>query len=46
MCPHSAPPPFRLDPNPDGTLKDKGCGAKKDDGTLGADVLVDVVDKR
>jgi hypothetical protein len=46
ICPHSVEPPFRIDPNPDGTLKDKGCGAKKSDGTFGADVLIDVVDKR
>lgn len=45
-CPHSVAAPFRLDPNPDGTIKDKGCGEKKLDKTLGADVLVDVVDKR
>jgi hypothetical protein len=46
VCPHSVTPPFRPDPNPDGKLKDKGCGAKKSDKTFGADVLIDVVDKR
>jgi heparin/heparan-sulfate lyase len=46
MCPRSVEPPFRPDPNPNGKLKDKGCGTKKADGTLGADVLSDVVDKR
>jgi hypothetical protein len=42
-CPRSVPPPFEVDPNPDGTIKDKGCGARKPDGTFGADVLTDVV---
>lgn len=46
VCPHSVELPFRLDPNPNGKLKDKGCGVKKGDDTLGADVLLDVVDKR
>jgi hypothetical protein len=46
VCPHSVAPPYRPDPNPDGTLKDKGCGKKKADNTFGADVLTDVVDKR
>lgn len=36
-------PPFEVDLNPDGTIKDKGCGEKKDDKTFGAPVLVDVV---
>jgi hypothetical protein len=34
-----------FDPYPDGKVKDKGCGGKKLDGTLGADVLTDVVVK-
>jgi hypothetical protein len=46
VCPRSVTPPFRPDPNPDGKLKDKGCGVKKSDGTFGADVLIDIVDKR
>lgn len=45
-CPHSVAAPFRPDPNPDDTLKDKGCGEKKLDKTFGADVVTDVVDKR
>ncbi len=45
-CPHAVAPPWRVEPNPDGMLKDRGCGAKKPDNTLGADVVVDVVDKR
>ncbi|NQU09794.1 SBBP repeat-containing protein [bacterium] len=44
-CPHSVTPPYRIDPYPVGTLKDKGCGGKKPDKTLGADVLVDVLVK-
>lgn len=43
MCPRSVTLPFEVDPNPDGTIKDKGCGEKKDDKTFGAPVLVDVV---
>lgn len=46
VCPRTIAPPFRLDPNPNGKLKDRGCGAKKPDKTFGADVLTDVVDKR
>lgn len=46
VCPRTVAPPFRTDPNPDGKLKDKGCGAKKDDSTFGAEVLIDVVEKR
>ena len=39
-CPHA---PIGVDPNPDGSIKDAGCGGKNPDGTLGADVLTDVV---
>ena len=46
VCPRSVTPPFRPDPNPDGRLKDTGCGAKKDDKTFGADLLTDIFDKR
>lgn len=43
-CPHDALPGSRhLDPNPDGTIVDKGCGGRKADGLLGADVTTDVV---
>jgi hypothetical protein len=43
VCPRTA---NRIDPGPDGTLKDIGCGGKKADGALGAELVVDVVDKR
>ena len=42
-CPRSVMPPFEIDPNPDGTIRDKGCGGKKPDRTLGADVVTDVI---
>jgi hypothetical protein len=45
LCPRSVPPPFLIDPNPDGTIRDKGCGGKKPDGTYGADVLTDIIVK-
>jgi len=45
ICPRSVEPPFEVDPNPDGTIKDKGCGGKKADKTFGDPVLVDVVVK-
>jgi hypothetical protein len=38
VCPR-APLPGGIDPNPDGSIKDKGCGAKNPDGTIGGDVL-------
>jgi hypothetical protein len=44
-CPRSVTPPFEIDPNPDGSIKDKGCGAKKADGTFGDPVVTDVVKK-
>ena len=34
-CPRSVTAPYVIDPNPDGKIKDKGCGDKKDDGTFG-----------
>jgi uncharacterized repeat protein (TIGR02543 family) len=43
MCPRSVTPPFVIDPNPDGTVKDSGCGTPKADGTRGGDILTDVV---
>jgi hypothetical protein len=46
ICPRSVTPPYEVDPNPDGTIKDKGCGGKKPDKTLGADVFTDVVVKQ
>jgi len=45
VCPRSVTPPFAIDPNPDGTIKDRGCGAKKGDGTNGDPIVVDVVVK-
>ena len=42
VCPRSVTPPFEIDPNPDGKIKDKGCGKKEPDKTRGADVLTDV----
>jgi len=45
VCPRSVTPPFEVDPNPNGTIKDKGCGAKKTDKTFGAAVTTDVVVK-
>jgi uncharacterized repeat protein (TIGR01451 family) len=44
MCPHNALP-GGIDPFPNGKIKDNGCGSKKPDGTLGADVVTDVVVK-
>jgi len=46
VCPRSVTPPFDIDPNPDGKIKDKGCGNTKPDRTRGAPVLVDVVVNR
>lgn len=40
VCPR---PPLGLDPNPDGTIRDPGCGERNPDRTLGADVLTDVI---
>lgn len=42
-CPRTVAPPYLLDPYPDGTIKDKGCGARKSDGTFGNDILLDIV---
>jgi aldose sugar dehydrogenase len=43
-CPHAALPGL-IDPNPDSSIKDKGCGGKIPDGTFGAEVKTDVVVK-
>jgi hypothetical protein len=43
VCPRSVRPPFELDPNPDGKIKDYGCGKKKPDGTFGAEAVTDIV---
>ena len=42
VCPRSVTPPYDTEPNPDGTIKDKGCGSKKADGTFGGDVITDI----
>ena len=42
VCPRSVTPPFVIDRYPDGSIKDKGCGKQKADGTFGYPVLVDV----
>jgi hypothetical protein len=41
ICPR---PPLEggVDPNPNGRIRDKGCGAPRGDGTLGNDVLTDI----
>jgi len=45
-CPHNAlATPFHKDPSPNGTIIDKGCGARKPDGTLGNPVVTDVTKK-
>jgi hypothetical protein len=46
MCPRSVTPPFEIDPNPNGTIKDRGCGARKPDKTLGNPVVTDVVRRK
>ena len=33
-CPRSVAPPYEIDPYPDRTIKDKGCGARKPDGAF------------
>ena len=45
ICPRQVTPPKVVDPFPDGKLIDRGCGARKVDGTFGASILVDVVVK-
>ena len=42
VCPRG-PDPLGVDPNPDGSIKDLGCGNRRPDRTLGADVLTDVI---
>jgi len=44
-CPRTVTPPSEIDPFPNGKIKDKGCGTKKADKTLGGPVLLDVVVK-
>ena len=45
ICPRSVVAPGELDPNPDGTIVDKGCGNKKPNGTFGATIFTDVIMK-
>jgi len=45
VCPRSVTPPFVIDPNPDGTIQDRGCGKLKPDRTFGAPVTTDVIVK-
>lgn len=45
VCPRSVTPPFEIDPYPDGSIKDKGCGSKIPGGTLGGDIFTDLVVK-
>jgi hypothetical protein len=45
VCPRNVVPPYEIDPNPDGTIQDKGCGPQKPDGTFGGDILTDVIVK-
>lgn len=43
VCPRSIAPPYEIDPYPDGTIKDRGCGARKSDGTFGNELFTDIV---
>jgi uncharacterized repeat protein (TIGR01451 family) len=42
VCPRSVTPPGVIDPYPDGTIIDKGCGRAKADGTFGDPVVTDL----
>ena len=43
VCPRTVASPYLVDPYPDGTIRDRGCGARKSDGTFGSEVLLDIV---
>ncbi len=45
VCPRTVTPPWETDPNPDGTIKDKGCGKKLGKGAFGGAIQIDVVEK-
>lgn len=45
VCPRRVTAPGEVDPHPDGTILDKGCGAKLPDKTFGGPVLIDAVEK-
>jgi hypothetical protein len=42
FCPRTVSPPGELDPLPDGSITDRGCGAKLPDRTRGGVLNVDV----
>ena len=42
VCPRTVPGGIVVDPNPDGKVRDRGCGARRADGTLGERLVVDV----
>ena len=42
VCPRSVTAPFVVDPHPDGSIKDKGCGKLKGDKTFGDPIKTDV----
>jgi glucose/arabinose dehydrogenase len=44
VCPRP-PLPLGVDPNPDGKIKDKGCGAKVSGGSRGGPVTTEVIQK-
>lgn len=45
-CPHSEPLGCVLDPNPDGSIRDCGCGTKQRGGTFGGAIVTELVIKR
>ena len=45
ICPRTVAPPGVPDPIVGGKFLDRGCGAKKSDGTFGGPVLLDVIVK-
>ncbi len=45
LCPRSVPLGGVVDPNPDASIVDRGCGYRTADGTFGGDVLIDVIGK-
>jgi hypothetical protein len=45
ICPRPVTPPYAIDPYPDGMIREKGCGARKSDGTFGNELVTDIVTK-
>jgi hypothetical protein len=43
VCPRNVTPPYVLAPYPNQTIKDRGCGSKKSDGTFGGDIITDII---